>query len=482
MLLIELAFPAGRYHATAWGRHVNEGVAEWPPSPYRLVRALYDAWKRKRPTWEEPRVQRLLSAISSSAPSYFLPPATASHTRSFLSKNEEDPQSRTLIFDGFVVLSPRAAVLIGWPDIFLDAAAAEDLDELLSLLNYLGRSESWIQARLLRGVAVGDWNCLPQVAITDSGEGDIIPVAVPVPESQYQPVKSGNGRAAKDIDWMEALATYTDVVLKSGWSHPPAMTYVHYVRSSDCFAQGENSSNRGRHSPVSSVLYAFDSKVLPRVTGVLKIAESARTRLMGIHKKLAGGPENVSPKFSGKDAAGERLRGHQHAFILPIDKDEDGRLDHLLIYCKTPFDAQEVRALDELKGIRFMGGTRELPCVPVQWNVPRSRSRSLVSCTPFVPERHFKPKREDFAAFLQAEVARECANHGLPQPISIEGVSELLVNGSRAIRWFEFKRNREDDPVRSGFGLRIEFAEDVDVPLTLGYGCHFGLGQLSPPK
>ena len=53
MLLIELAFPAGRYHATPWGRHVNEGVCEWPPSPYRLVRALYDAWKRKRPDWPE---------------------------------------------------------------------------------------------------------------------------------------------------------------------------------------------------------------------------------------------------------------------------------------------------------------------------------------------------------------------------------------------------------------------------------------------
>src|ERR1700749_5156058 len=104
MVLIELTFPAGRYPATAWGRHVNEGVAEWPPSPYRLVRALYDAWKSKPPTWEEPRVQRLLSALSSGAPSYFLPPAAASHTRSFLSKNEEDPQSRTLIFDGFVVL------------------------------------------------------------------------------------------------------------------------------------------------------------------------------------------------------------------------------------------------------------------------------------------------------------------------------------------------------------------------------------------
>jgi len=40
MPLIELRFPAGRYHATPWGSHVNEGAVEWPPSPWRLLRAL----------------------------------------------------------------------------------------------------------------------------------------------------------------------------------------------------------------------------------------------------------------------------------------------------------------------------------------------------------------------------------------------------------------------------------------------------------
>jgi len=31
MLIIELEFPAGRYHANPWGRNVNEGEVEWPP-------------------------------------------------------------------------------------------------------------------------------------------------------------------------------------------------------------------------------------------------------------------------------------------------------------------------------------------------------------------------------------------------------------------------------------------------------------------
>ena len=51
MTVIELHFLAGRYHSTPWGRHVNEGQPEWPPSPLRLLRALYDAWRRKHPDW-----------------------------------------------------------------------------------------------------------------------------------------------------------------------------------------------------------------------------------------------------------------------------------------------------------------------------------------------------------------------------------------------------------------------------------------------
>jgi CRISPR-associated protein Csb2 len=65
MLVVELRFLTGRYHATPWGRNVNEGATEWPPSPYRLVRALIDIWKRKRPQWPVEKVEPLLAALAS---------------------------------------------------------------------------------------------------------------------------------------------------------------------------------------------------------------------------------------------------------------------------------------------------------------------------------------------------------------------------------------------------------------------------------
>src|SRR5579875_1348615 len=92
-VIIKLTFPAGRYHATPWGRHVNEGVAEWPPSPWRLLRALIATWKRKCPDLSEDLVRRVLEQLVQ-APTFHLPPARVAHTRhampmNLLAKNQQ---------------------------------------------------------------------------------------------------------------------------------------------------------------------------------------------------------------------------------------------------------------------------------------------------------------------------------------------------------------------------------------------------------
>ena len=50
--------------------------------------------------------------------------------------------------------------------------------------------------------------------------------------------------------------------------------------------------------------------------------------------------------------------------------------------------------------------------------------------------------------------------------------------------WRRFRTDRRDKghaPMASGgIGVRLTFPEEVRGPLTLGYGSHFGLGQLVP--
>jgi CRISPR-associated protein Csb2 len=160
VIVVELTFPAGRFHATPWGRHVNEGVPEWPPSPYRLLRALYDSWKRKNANLDPSHVAAALAALAG-PPRFRLPRASASHTRSFLSTNDRDPSKKQLIFDAFVVVDPRESLWIGWPDANPGSVQEQVLDAMLRSLQYLGRSESWVSARIARGVNAVEWNCTP---------------------------------------------------------------------------------------------------------------------------------------------------------------------------------------------------------------------------------------------------------------------------------------------------------------------------------
>jgi CRISPR-associated protein Csb2 len=485
MVVIELTFPSGRFHATPWGRHVNEGVPEWPPSTYRMLRALYDTWKRKRPEWDEHRVERFLRPLASFPPVLRLPRASVSHTRSFLSKNEEDPLARTLIFDAFVALSPRSALLIAWPEVSLDAEVQADLDELLSLLNFFGRSESWVSGRVLEGITTVDWNCAPITAAESGPELEIVPVASPVPPEEYEAHPFNIGPSAKKkkgrvLSWLDALSYSTADLLDSRRSEPPAMRYLNYGRRADCFTVTPESHARGAAPPVQGVLYALECKVLPQVITTLEVAERVHRKLMGIHKALVANPVQVSPKFSGKDPSGTPLKGHGHLFIWPLDKDHDGKLDHLLVVCRQPLDLVEQMALDRLSSLWQPDGKPDIRCVPLQWgNLGQllRPARKWTSATPFVPPRHYRRGRGTLAQWLRNELKRECANHGLPAPERITFVDQAPFGDGRSFRWLEFRRNRKGDTSRVGYGSELGFAEPVAGPFALGYGCHFGLGQ-----
>src|SRR5438876_10888524 len=115
-LAITISFPAGRFHATPWGHHVNEGLPEWPPSPWRLLRALVATWKRKLSA--EPSVHVALPSVLAkltTPPLFSLPLASLGHSRSYLPWFKKGPQDRTLVFDAFVVLDSSAEVVFLWP-------------------------------------------------------------------------------------------------------------------------------------------------------------------------------------------------------------------------------------------------------------------------------------------------------------------------------------------------------------------------------
>jgi CRISPR-associated protein Csb2 len=488
MLIIELEFPAGRYHANPWGRNVNEGEVEWPPSTYRLGRALIDIWKRRRPDWSDERMHAVLKSLSGTA-WYSLPPATPAHTRSFLSSNQTDPSSKQLIFDAFVVISRAEKVYIGLGT-NPEPSAVEHLDELLSEVNYLGRSESWVKASVRSSSSGIDWNCLPWSPGNGHNSTDIVRVACMLPPDDYaqlpyrpERIESDGKRLVKTgkaCSWCEALSLSTKRLLDEGWSDPPALLWRDYARSPDALTirppRSESSPREVRYTK-----YALVSRVLPRVTETASFAEKIRRHLMGIHARIQNDPNLVSQTFSGKTPEGKPLDGHSHAFYVPLDEDDDGRLDHLLVYAKEPFDASELKALNVLRSVWQSDGRPDVQIVLTSLapQVPRRKSVRWISSTPFVTTRHYRKGRGTYLEWLKSEILHECRFHDLPVPVEIEWVPSTL-RSEHPVHWMDFIRSRKGEFPLRGSGCILTFEAEVEGPFVLGARCHYGLGLFMP--
>ncbi|MCX5744088.1 MAG: type I-U CRISPR-associated protein Csb2, partial [Proteobacteria bacterium] len=160
MLRIAFRFTSGRYHATPWGRHVNEGAIEWPPSPWRFYRALLSTgWSRHGWDAVPSEAHQLLAAICHVVPTYFVEPSTgAGHTRHYMPKFKG---STDRVIDAFMVVpSDRSSVVIEW-DVVLTESTRTMLDELLASLPYLGRAESLVEAAVLDSIPGGLVRCAP---------------------------------------------------------------------------------------------------------------------------------------------------------------------------------------------------------------------------------------------------------------------------------------------------------------------------------
>ena len=228
--------------------------------------------------------------------------------------------------------------------------------------------------------------------------------------------------------------------------------------------------------------YALHSAVLPRITDTVPFAERIRSHLMGIHRKVSGGePEAVSPVFSGKAPDGGPAKGHEHVFLLPLDEDGDGRIEHLMVKSSIAFEASELDALDRLRSVWQPKGRPDVRIALVSLSAAVSgySSRRWTSTTPFVTGRHHRKGRGEYLEWLSGEIRRECGFHGLPEPVSVEWI-DRTQGIAHNLRWMEFVRSRKGRTPSRGHGCVLTFDEEVRGPFTLGALCHFGLGMFMP--
>ncbi|WP_436787935.1 type I-G CRISPR-associated protein Csb2 [Yinghuangia sp. YIM S10712] len=478
MITIAFEFPWRRYHATPWGRHVNEGAVELPPAPWRILRALYAAWKERRPDLAEAHVHAVLTKLAAPPLRYLIPPYQLEHTRHWYPDTEHRNGVNGGVdkaFDAFAVLGGDATIHIQWADT-LDVSETETLGALLEALPYLGRADSLVEARL-----AADFHTGPD-HIT----------AVPLSADEPPPP----GWTTVDLLApqlplnVETLTARTVDVRASKLLYPPDSHHLTYTLPNP----GQSSAPpRRRHratqpdaQDVTAIRLTVTGRVQPPLTDALPLAEAVRAASIKILNPN-GSPPRAST-LAGKNADGTPLASgqHQHAHFIPHDSDGDRRIDQLIIWIPGGLHPDELAAIHQLaSGRRTVGvpegikGPRNLhlriaaqgPAADILPAALTGPATVWQSTTAFTPTRHRK-KGQDPHAYLLAEVTRELAYRGHHAPTTVQRIPGEWPLFTRR-RWA--KRDTHDRAL-SCDGLRIEFPHPITGPLFLGRHSHFGLG------
>lgn len=490
-------FPGGQYHATPWGMHVNEAAVAWPPEPVRILRALVATWWRKLNHQDYPKadLDELIVQLASVPPEYHLPAAVHTHLRAFMPA----PSAKKLIFDAFFRLGTEAELAVCWPGVTLSPSTARLAGALLENLGYLGRAESWVEARLQ-----ADWDgktnarlLAPEIA---SDEGELVDVTIPLAASDWQALRGADPKRTRDLPaaLSDALAVDTGVWQKGGWSSPPVMKRVVYERPKLTPPAARHALRaRGRTCPGEPEVARFviAARPLPRAEDGLRVAEILRSALMS---DRAGKGSPVPVELSGRDEEGPLRRdaGHAHAFYLPEDADRDGRVDHVVVFARLGFSEEARRRLQHstklytrsgewriaLEGIarpQEFAGDSALLAVACDWE----------SASPYLKPKFDRTRPRDWqekVASYRRRIIEEWERRfpGTPAP-EVEALGEgrfeaLLGPGGARRSPLDFVRSRGGrggaQPDTAGGFFRLRFTGAVQGPIALGWGAHFGLG------
>ena len=454
MFGLAFRFPAGRYHATPWGRNVNEADVAWPPEPWRILRALIACYWRKgdRERWSEDDLARLIDTLAGDLPVFHLPEGGVhAHTRHYMPTRKGKSESRTLVFDAFLHLPRGAEVVAVWRETTLDRDLLDLARDLASGMGCLGRAESWTECRVVTE-DMGEPNCGPaelgfggdshrvlaprspasyraerarlfeqereriRASLNRPPQGRALQARV---ERSFRAVGGVNTLPARLVD---ALAVETGDLQHRGWGRPPAAYQVLYARSVDA-RPGVASRFRGRRRRSTAMpdrptvaRYLLAGRPRPRIEDAVKIGEVMRAAAMSKFgwdtDEDTGRRIPLAPwQISGRDAFGQPVRdpAHPHAFWLPEDADDDGRIDHITVFIAGGMDGEIRSQLDRITKLwltpRGRGGAGERPKID-EWRLalegfgrPRefagasrllASSRRWRSVTPFLAAGHLK--------------------------------------------------------------------------------------------
>lgn len=502
MIAIKIDFPAGRWHATAWGTHVNEGIVEWPPCPWRLCRTLIAAWHWKHRKDEE-TLRHLIEKLASSLPTFRLPTASSAHTRHYMPVVAGPKETRTKIFDTFIHVSHRESLWIQW-NVDLTSSEKDLLSFLLENLSYMGRAESLIYASLAEALPMeGVWTA--PIEQSDLRDAEAIRLLAPQIPGNYlswlgqqkgiEGSKKAKGKKKPNLipaSIFEALQLDTADWKKDGWNLPPGARWVEYFRPRDYLqiAPARRRPIRREHLPTVA-RFGITSKVQPSITQALSLAERFHQALC---KHLSN--ETPSPSITGLNDDRSPLVGNQHNFFLP-ECDMHGYVTHMTMHAPCGFEEEACRAIGRLRKVWGIEGF-DVDIVLLATGQAEDfadaspyfkKSKTWVSLTPYVPVRHQKAKIDPNTGLVIGSPEHDCQRLiKLIDPsaplVRVSNMGSRIRSGLRDIPCLDYQRQRKTGTGKragsTGYALRLDFEHEVSMPFGVGYASHFGLGVFTP--
>jgi CRISPR-associated protein Csb2 len=511
------SFPLGRFHATRWNQNPFEDpYGEWPPSSWRLLRALAARWfqySRETGDGNAALRDRLLSKLAHEVPDFYLPGAT---WRGVAIKQYQptgvgwsDAQKKnpgykrpgtTLVQDHYRAVPPDEAILWVWR--FRDGPLQPDehalLGELLKRILYFGRAESYCRFKIAEG-ANPPVNCRLS---PEAGPDCQNPVLVPLPgrdlnldalfaSTDGDPVPEGKGYRVRDLLRQRRI--------------PPGTAWYYATIPAKVIAKRPAPARHKYPQNVRVLQFAVGGRVYPPQQHWVKLTERfqdevIRQRCRQVsrgrttrYSELTEQERHELRLIRGLDGQGNRIEGHQTAFLALVP-DEGSQPTRLVCWRNDPFQDDEIDALlaateEPLAWERGSADWR-VRLVALPFSVPPpadfwTTNSTWVTATPFVQpagRRRFRQNGRPRKGELPEECVRKLlVRFGYPEPITVDATASdqreqgwVTVHESPGVR--QQRSQERTTRMLPGHSLRIKFPTPVPGPLCIGHSCHFGLG------
>ena len=494
---LQQSFLHGRFHATRWRLNPFDGAfLEWPPSPWRLVRAItsrWYQWVRECPrAIEDTDLNALISALCTSSYSFHLAPQARPgiairqyHPVEFgwqpagKGKSAARQYGASLIQDNYVAVPRDGEIAVWWiiEGEQWSSPLLAVLDRCVERITYFGRAES------LSVVRRAETDIKPNSSLFEKRSEDLHPVLCPDPQATREDVERWtDDPSGRDREIPPGT--------RQMYASVPEVRPLHDAASR---ARSEHRTNFVQFAILWDVVP--ESNATSRLTAHYK-AEVVRELLLAHSKGTVRSWRQADSRLRakvelmiGKDSSGLPLEGHRHTEFFVWWNDR--RPTRLLVRRgEAAFDQTEIMAMYRAACKSFSWSATpsiwdwQVKLIPLDLSTkpPASFDQRLElmweSVTPYVPTRHhirrgLVRERES----IPNQIRRELLRRGINSDVTITGMGSpewVAVPNTGSAHRRQFLGNRR------GYRLRLAFSEPIMGPLRLGSASSLGLGLFRP--